>query len=472
MNSEFFGKVRRGLRKPPGVIAARLAAEVRARADRYGAPRQARGLTAARLVAALGDGSAERLWERLQTRPYFAHTSPVDAGIIERLCPGSAARIVERAADALAHRVDLLGSGPIELGADIDWHRDYKTGKRWEPAYFHDIEYNNLHLPSDVKMPWEISRLQWLIPAGQAYLLSGDERYAAMARDVLADWMRQNHYAWSVNWSCTMEVALRIVTFTWLFHIFAASSSWSDAAFREQFLRCVFLHGKFTARHLEKSDVNGNHYTADAAGLVCAGLFFGAGAAPVRWATLGWDILLTEMPRQISPDGVDFEGSIPYHRLVLELFLLPALYRRAAGLEVPREYLERLAAMCRFTETYLQPDGMAPVFGDADDARALPFGAQCVNDHRYLLAFGAIALNDESLADSFSGPLDEVFWMFGPAECERLADRKRGGPAAASRAFRDGGFYIMRNGRDHVCIDCGPIGTAGRGGRAQRLSEL
>jgi uncharacterized heparinase superfamily protein len=31
-------------------------------------------------------------------------------------------------------------------------------------------------------------------------------------------------------------------------------------------------------------------------------------------------------------------------------------------------------------------------------------------------------------------------------------------------AFRDGGFFVMRNAVDHVFIDCGPVGLAGRGG--------
>ncbi|WP_373565591.1 heparinase II/III family protein, partial [Staphylococcus aureus] len=90
-----------------------------------------------------------------------------------------------RAENALAHRVDLLGSGPKELGTQIEWHTDFKTGLSWPPRYFSDIDYNNLGRPSDVKVPWELSRLQWLIPVGQAFLLTRDDRYAAEVRDVL-----------------------------------------------------------------------------------------------------------------------------------------------------------------------------------------------------------------------------------------------------------------------------------------------
>ncbi len=61
------------------------------------------------------------------------------------------------------------------------------------------------------------------------------------------------------------------------------------------------------------------------------------------------EFLCDELPLQVYPDGVDFEASIAYHRLVQELFLFPALYRMAANLPVGESYRERLLAMARFT---------------------------------------------------------------------------------------------------------------------------
>ncbi len=80
-----------------------------------------------------------------------------------------------------------------------------------------------------------------------------------------------------------MEVALRIISWTWFFHVFKKSHAWQDSFFQERFLTCLYLHADFTMRHIEYSDINGNHYTADAAGLVFAGLFFGTGAEAKLW---------------------------------------------------------------------------------------------------------------------------------------------------------------------------------------------
>jgi len=456
--------LRRALDKPPSVIARRVAYEASAEAERYLAPWRAARFDGRQLVKATGDTDLEWLWRRLAARPYPAYTSGVDVPAHGALCPGDEPLILAAAADALAHRVTLLGPVPVELGAEIDWSRDFKSGVTWPRRYMRDIECVNPDDDSDVKVPWELSRLQWLMPAGQAYLLTGEERYAEGVRATLESWMAANPYAQSVNWSCTMEAALRVFSWTWFFRVFHASRSWADSAFRERFLCALYLHGDFTERHLEISDVNGNHCTADAAGLVFAGLFFGQGVDAGRWMKRGWSLLSEELPRQVYPDGVDFEASVAYHRLVAELFLLPALYRQACALDVPDRYRERLIAMARFSAAYSRPDGTSPLWGDADDARALPFGRQELTDHRYLVGLAGAAFGVQELVNASAGPRGEAFWLLGPPLAGSLPASATPPQPPGSTAFPDGGFYVMRNAVDHVFIDCGPVGLAGLGG--------
>jgi uncharacterized heparinase superfamily protein len=455
------GKIRRGLKKPPRYIAERLWSEAVRLSDRWRAPARARRLTDVKLLEDLGHRTMDEAWTALQRRPFptFASVRRED---LDALAPGEVARIVDEASAALANRVDLMGSGPIELGSYIDWHCDAKTGRRWPPRYCHAIEYSNLDEPSDVKFPWELSRLQWLIPAGQAYALTGDEFYAAHVRSVLDSWIVANPYAGSVNWSCTMEAALRLFSITWLARACAQSAAFDDAAFRARLLRTLYLHADFTERYIERSDVNGNHYTADAAGLVIAGCVLGDGPLATRWRQTGWRILNEEIETQVFPDGVDFEASVPYHRLVMELFLLPAVAMRRQGHAVTPAYASRLGAMAEFVAAYSRPDGSVPVWGDTDDARALPMAGKGLSDHRYLVAMAAFAAERVDLLERFGGPVAEILWTFGADAARQCADRT--GAIPASRAFEDGGFYILADTRNHVFVDCGPLGLAGRGG--------
>lgn len=449
-------RLRRAAQMPPGVVAARLRDGARARVDRVLAPRLAARLDASTLCKALGAPTLDVLWECLANRPYAADTSFRSPDWEGR------SYVDARASEAALRRVDLLGSGPVQLSTPIDWHTDFKSGRRWPVGYAHDIAYSELDQPTDVKVPWELSRMQWLVPIGQRYLLDRDEDDALFVRTILEEWIDGNPYAFGVNWACTMDVALRLITWTWLFHVFASSSSWSDQRFRGRFLTSLFLHGRFTERNLELSDVNGNHFTADAAGLVFAGNFFGEGRAAEQWSAKGWRLLQAELPRQVTSDGVDFEGSTAYHRLVTELFLLPALYRLRLGLSVPNDYRNRLLLMADFAADYNRGDAGAPVWGDADDARVLPFGRQPIGDHGYLPGIVGLAFGDPARAAAHTGQVDEAYWLCGngPATSLGAAERVQRGPASYPR----GGFYVLRGTSDHIFVDCGPVGLAGRGG--------
>jgi hypothetical protein len=455
-------RAQRILRKSPIYVAQRLLQEAERELDRWLAPRRARKLDRDRLLGIAKASSVEELWVRLRGRPFAAVTVRMDATTLDRLEAGESARILQAARLACERTVDVLGTGSVALGKPIDWARDYRVGMGWPSGFARSIDYVNRDRPSDIKIPWEISRLQWLIPAGQAYLLTGEERYAEAVRDILQDWMLKNPLAYTINWSCTMEAAIRLFAWTWLFHVFADSPVWRDEDFRVRFLSCVYLHGDFTRRHIEKADINGNHYTADLAGLVLAGHFFGDIGEAGRWRQMGWAGLQDAITQQVFSDGVDFEASCAYHRLVFELFLWPALFQQICGEVVPAVYAKRLRAMARFTAAYSRPDGTSPLWGDADNARALPFGGQKLGDHRYLVGLVAMAFNDADLAARFSGSRSELVWIFGPDRAATFSPKLSA--SILSEGFVQGGAYIMRHEDSHVFIDCGPLGLAGRGG--------
>jgi hypothetical protein len=455
--------IRQAGRKPPHVIARRAWMEITSALARRNAMRSATRFTESRLLAACAATTIDELWERLSAQPHAADTAAMDPERCRRICSSDVSRIVVAAERALERRVRLLGSVEVALGYPINWNCDFKSGIEWPLNERGRFDYNDFGNPSDVKVVWELSRAQWLIPAGQAFVISGDERFARGVRDILDEWMDANPYGASINWSVAMESAMRVFTWTWFFHVFNRSDAWRDAGFRSRFLRTLYLHGRFINRNLEWSEVNGNHYTADAAGLVFVGLFFGDTRQAGKWARRGWKILTRELPRQVHPDGVDFEASTAYHRLACELFLLPALYRKNLALDIPPEYVANLQRMARFAATYSRDDGTSPLWGDADDARALPLGLQPLNDHRYLAGLVAAAWGGE-LVHEAAGPQSEVTWVLGATGARAIAERDAFVTASESRPFFDAGVFVMRSQQDHVFVDCGDVGLAGRGG--------
>ena len=127
-----------------------------------------------------------------------------------------------------------------------------------------------------------------------------------------------------------MEAAIRVRTFTWLFHALVDSQA-GECRLPASLPPRPSPERQTSSAALELSDVNGNDLDADAVALVFAGLFFGSGRLLARWAETGWSLLVVELLRQVTPNGVDFEMSTAYDRLVTELFLLPALRGAASG---------------------------------------------------------------------------------------------------------------------------------------------
>jgi hypothetical protein len=288
-----------------------------------------------------------------------------------------------------------------------------------------------------------------------------DERYPQHITRVLDQWMAANPYTCGVNWAVTMEPAMRLLTWTWMLRACADSEAFAQPEFRDRFTRTLFLHGLFVEKYFERSDVNGNHFTADAAALLVVGALFGEGDDVQRWLRVGQHDVEHEILLQVHPDGVDFEASTAYHRLVAELFLLSGLALRATGREPSAAFRQRLGAMAEFSAAYSRPDGFAPLWGDNDDARALPLGTQPLRDHRYLPGLIGSFLDDARLMALARGSSAEAAWWWGAEAARRLPAE---GPPPGSRAFREGGVYILADARNHVFIDCGPIGLAGRGG--------
>src|SRR5882672_6156245 len=184
----------RALGRSPRALTRRVLDVARRRARRSWSRLYPRLLTERVLLRLLGASDIDPAWDDLARRPFFvSHADRQQtAARFEREYPDMRAAIVQAADAVLRHEFDLLGSGPRRLGTPLPWHTDFKTGRRWPLMYGADIEYNELDRPTDVKVPWELSRCQHFTRLGQAYWLTGDERFAAECVAETTDWIAAN----------------------------------------------------------------------------------------------------------------------------------------------------------------------------------------------------------------------------------------------------------------------------------------
>lgn len=300
----------------------------------------------------------------------------------------------------LQHRFDLLGSGWVELTAPvparvnfsnrrrsslmrkqidsgyraIDWHCDFKSGYRWSESTWHrHIRFGNV--PGvDVKVPWELSRMQHLPRLALAYGLNPDLRYVAEFRNELLDFNASNPPRFGVNWICAMDVAIRLSNWLIAYDLFRSFGAQFDSQFRVTFMRVVLEHARYVRAHPERrGKVRNNHYLAGIAGLIFASRFLPRTQETDNWLRLSTGELIREVRHQFHPDGSNFEGSTSYHRLSGEMvfFATAILTGLPDPPELPAWYLERLARIADFTSALEMPTGSVPQIGDNDSGRFL-----------------------------------------------------------------------------------------------------
>lgn len=303
----------------------------------------------------------------------------------------------------------------------IDWQLDFKSGYRWkEKTWFGGIHFGSL-LGVDIKVPWELSRMQHLPTLAIAYQFAAQNHssfekpliYMREFRNQILDFLATNPPSYGVNWSCPMDVAIRVANMLVARDIIIAGGAELDDEFESIFFASVKAHARHIIRNLEWAPkVRGNHYLANIVGLLFVSIFIPCDDEVDSWLIFSVHELISEVDYQFHDDGSNFEGSVCYHRLSSEMVLwasallsnLSSLKRNALmrnDLSFPRSvpfhkkykikfyysslllretplpcwFWQRLAKMRDFTVALTRPDNHVVQFGDNDSGRFITLGS-------------------------------------------------------------------------------------------------
>lgn len=238
----------------------------------------------------------------------------------------------------------------------IDWHLDFKSGYRWrEATWYLDIPYAS-GPGVDIKIPWELARMQHLPQLALAYALSSILHPAQNASreesstadkymptqniylkefcSQILDFVATNPPRFGVNWLCTMDAAIRVVNWLVAKDLYQAYGATFNKDFEDLFRRSVYEHGYHIMNNLEWSEgFRGNHYLSNIAGLLFVSAFLPRTPETDAWLAFAVQELISEAKNQFHADGSNFEASTSYHCLLAEM----AAYCTALVLGLPPE---------------------------------------------------------------------------------------------------------------------------------------
>lgn len=365
----------------------------------------------------------------------------------------------------IEHKFDLLGSGIKNLGNNIKWNKDFKTGYVWGNKFYKDIKIIELNNNADVKIPWELSRFQHLFVLGKAYWITDNKKYYNEFKFQIKDWIDSNPYCMSVNWTCTMDVAIRAVNWIYAYFHFEDLIE-KDVKFKNIFFKKLYQHGNFIYKNLENHrKFKGNHYLSNLVGLIYLGIFFKSSNKKLKkdkkWLKFGLNEFKKEMMIQINKDGTNYESSTNYHRLVSELVLYTFLICDKNNIKIEKKYKDVIEKMHEFLMNITKPNEISPLIGDVDNGRLVILSNYYNWNKRELnntLGIAGLYFKRDDFKYFGKKYQEENLWCFG-----KVIDEKLKVPYLKSMAYAQGGYYLLRNDRIYCLIRCGELSLKGEG---------
>lgn len=290
----------------------------------------------------------------------------------------------------------------------IDWQLDFKSGYRWsEKSWYQSINF--LNKPgADIKVPWELARMQHLpLFAKESIAEDINEQQKNNLifefRNQVLDFIATNPQRHGVNWSCSMDVAIRASNWLIAYDIFCSQGYEFDKDFQHYFSNSIYQHGKHIFNNLEWNyGERANHYLSNICGLAFIGRYLNSVESDT-WLAFSIDQLIQEVEHQFYSEGTNFEGSTAYHLLTSEMVLyttslitgiddaklskLKDIRLNKSKKEVIKSnfnqdpnneknalvfsesYLSRLFHMSEFLMDIAKPDNSFPQIGDNDSGR-------------------------------------------------------------------------------------------------------
>ncbi|MFK9094236.1 heparinase II/III family protein [Bacillus salipaludis] len=198
--------------------------------------------------------------------------------------------------------------------------------------------------------------------------------YYEKYRDLITNWIDNNPFAFGDGWH-PYTISLRITNWIATYQVFKEKIT-NDNDFDKRFRVSLYLQYKYLQTNLEK-DVLGNHYFENIKALIIGSVFFEETKVKNKYK----NELMKQLKEQILEDGMHFELSPMYHKIILEDLIKITYWLKDET--ICNQLIPYISKMLDVTYSFEGNFGKTPAFNDSADGISKEYKSILVTCKRY-----------------------------------------------------------------------------------------
>lgn len=253
---------------------------------------------------------------------------------------------------------------------ELDYNEEYLSRCNIEDLMQDKFTFINITNQENLSQAWNNKELQhlwrynlhyfeYLFQLAYRYKNETDnERYFDKYRYLICNWIDNNPMPLGDGWH-PYTISLRVTNWICTYEVFKERIV-KDKQFESKLIDSLYEQYKYLQHNLEK-DVLGNHYFENIKALIVGSLFFKESRVKDKFIKE----LLIQLRKQILKDGMHFELSPMYHKIMLE-----DLIKITYWLQEEKEYIqlvEYVQNMLDVAYSFEKNTNKTPAFNDSAD---------------------------------------------------------------------------------------------------------
>lgn len=301
----------------------------------------------------------------------------------------------------------------------LDFEKNYLDRFDTEDILRDRFTFINLTNQVELSQAWNSNNLQHLWRYNLHYFeylyklayefseKDGQIKYYDKFKYFIVNWIDNNPYAVGDGWH-PYTISLRLSNWIATYEIFEKVIK-TDSEFKRRFIGSMYQQYQYLQSNLEK-DVLGNHYFENIKALIIGSIFFDDNKVKEKYKKE----LLIQLNEQVLEDGMHFELSLMYHKIILEDLIKITYWLKDEDIyNTLKFYIQK---MIDVTYSFEKDFGKTPAFNDSSDGIS--------KEYKALLAACKV--------------------HFGLSPVSRTH-------------FEESGFYIIKDSNKKLIIDTGEI---------------